>query len=53
MNRIKTTERNHLLPQTLGSLIMISLNGPPVEIWRNENIHDYIRHWHNVYNVSL
>ena len=32
MNRIKTTERNHLLPQTLGSLIMISLNGPPVEI---------------------
>jgi len=53
MNRIKTKERNRLLSQTLGSLMMLSLNGPPAEDWKNEDTNDYISYWHSNYNVKL
>lgn len=53
MKRIKTLERNKLLPETLFSLMMISLDGPSNELWRQDNINQYIHWWVSNYNVNL
>jgi len=55
MGRIEINERNKLLTETLSSLMMISLNGPPTEVWRKEEeeIDTIFRFWHQNFNVKI